>query len=744
MSDARVCLIVRRFAAEVTECRESMAIWAQLRYFEARGREVSIFCEHSEPGITLPNNTRILTTTYSTLTRPLEGYMHSTEIQRQFACHDLYVLHYSTYFSLADIARELTGGRLLFVYHGGASRLGASVVQHAHLALTENEPLRTEICQHMGFPVHRTRVCALSWDEKGLPAESKCSFDEIDGSGTSAHALVLRAHAAGRPVLSPDRSGLHATVGDGGVLYEATLEGSKAHALSRICGNAGEKPWSSDQKLRIVVASPRAGREILGGAEAHLTMLARELQALGHHVEIATTQARSHTTWQNELPAEEEWDGLTIRRFPVDPFDQKRHDERSARVFFQRPEHRDENAEAMLEGFARSSALIEHLRARSEAIDLILVGPYLHAFTVDIARALPERCVVMPCIHDEWLARLQLYREMLRSIRGIMFNTPEEMAFAAETLRVRHPRATVVGYGLDPEECRGRTSVDVTGRGRPYILYAGRVESNKNLGLLLDGFLSYKRQCPNATLDLAIAGSGPFELPAREDIVRLGYLTRPQLLDAFANAVLFCQPSLYESFSIVIMEAWLQGVPVAVHAGCTVTRAHVERSGGGWCFANAGTLAGILKHAQENTIEAHNRGAKGRAYVLAEHTTARVRERLAKSLILYGRPLAEVAKEAVQAIQRERTPEQYFKRMDGVLEDLGRQCADDLRERDALAHAEKAMRAISFECSGWPHPQLSWKLRVLHGLRNSWAGRAMTGNSALFGFMRRMYHKWES
>ncbi|MCW8131532.1 MAG: glycosyltransferase family 4 protein [Planctomycetota bacterium] len=748
MTFARICLIVRRFGAESSASRESRAIWAQLRYFAARDLEVSVFCEEREAGIVPPGRARVAMASYGALTRPLEGYTHSTDLQRNFARHDLYVLHYRTHFSLADIARELPGGRLLFAYHGGertpADLLGASLVQHAHLALAEDEPLREELCTRLAFPAARTRVCALPWDDAAAPAGSAGIVDEIDAPGEAAHAQVLRAHAAGRPVLCPDRDGLHAAVGRGGVLYEPEMEGSRTRAWARLSGSAGEGLWPANRKLRIVVAAPRAGREILGGAEAHLAMLARELQALGHDVELVATQARSHTAWQNELPPEEVWDGLTIRRFPLDPFDRQRHDERSARVFFQRPEHRDEGAEAMLQGFARSSALTEYLRGRAERTDLILVGPYLHAFTVEIARALPERCVVMPCIHDEWLARLRIYREMLRSVRGIMFNTPEEMAFAAETLRVRNPRSMVVGYGLDPEECRGRAPADVTGRGRPYILYAGRVEANKNLGELVDGFLAFKRRHPDAKLDLAVAGSGPYELPAREDILPLGYLTRAQLLDAFANAALFCLPSLYESFSIVIMEAWLQGAPVAVHAGCAVTRAHVERSGGGWTFSNAGELADLLARLSDGPADARERGAKGRAYVLAEHAAERVRERLARALTLYGRPLAEVAREAAEARRQERSGARYQTRMDRLLAELEDLGAGELHERDALARAERALRTLSLEAGGWPRPALSWKQRVLHALRDTWAGRALTGHPALFAFMRRVYRKWET
>jgi hypothetical protein len=183
---------------------------------------------------------------------------------------------------------------------------------------------------------------------------------------------------------------------------------------------------------------------------------------------------------------------------------------------------------------------------------------------------------------------------------------------------------------------------------------------------------------------------------------------------------------------------------VAVHAGCAVTRAHVERSGGGWTFSNAGELADLLARVSDGPADARERGAKGRAYVLAEHTAERVRERLARALTLYGRPLAEVAREAAEARRQERSGARYQARMDRVLADLEDLGSGELHERDALARAERALRTLSLEAGGWPRPALTWKVRVLHALRDTWAGRALTGRPALFAFMRRVYRKWES
>lgn len=754
---SKVCLILRRFAPERLSDRESRAVWAELKYFASREKEVLVVCEESEHLSELPKGVRAVRAHGSDLKLPLPGYVHRTDLMREFERQDLYVLHYKRYFPLSEIFREISGGKTLFVYHGlgdGAAAfasscradvLGVSVVHHAHLAITENEGLRDELAERFAFPRERTRVVPLPFERAAeSPGETRPAYREIAENGDRGALEVSRALATGSPVVAPDDGSLHEVVGRGGLLYEPGDSHARSAAATRLSSRAGEALWPADRPLKIVVVSPRAGPEVLGGAEAHLAMLARLMKELGHDVEIASTQARSHSKWTNELPTNAEAEGIPVRRFPVDPFDQEAHDVYSSQAFFQRPEHRDAFAEEMVRNFAHSSALLAYLQSVSERTDLFLTGPYLHGITVDVARAFPSRCVVMPCLHDEWLARLKIYRQMLRNARGIMFNTPEEMAFAAHTLRVSHPRSMVVGYGLDPANCAGRKPRNITGRGRPYVFYAGRIEANKNLGQLVEGFLTFKRRHPDIELDLALAGQGSLELPQREDIVRLGFLDRPALLDAYANAKLFCLPSLYESFSIVIMESWLNGVPVAVHGGCTVTRAHVERSDGGWIFFDAMELAGVLEDACAQLEDVTRRGKHGRAYVLEHHTEAQVRERLREALSLYGRDLAETARREAEAIQQTLSFDRFARAADEFMLELADRGSELDRARHETANVEKRLSELSAETGGgWPRPALGLKLRALHWLRNSALGRALVRQPRLFRFMRRLYHSWE-
>ena len=63
-----------------------------------------------------------------------------------------------------------------------------------------------------------------------------------------------------------------------------------------------------------------------------------------------------------------------------------------------------------------------------------------------------------------------------------------------------------------------------------------------------------------------------------------GLVDEPVKWGLLRGAVALVSPSANESFSLVVLEAWVAGVPVVVNGRCAVTREHCERSGGGLWF----------------------------------------------------------------------------------------------------------------------------------------------------------------
>jgi ABC-type dipeptide/oligopeptide/nickel transport system ATPase component len=106
-------------------------------------------------------------------------------------------------------------------------------------------------------------------------------------------------------------------------------------------------------------------------------------------------------------------------------------------------------------------------------------------------------------------------------------------------------------------------------------------------------------------------------IESADHVVDLGFVPAGDKLDAYAAAALLCQPSVHESFSIVLLESWRAGTPVLVHSHCAVTVDHCRRSNGGLYFSNEDEFAATLDFMLNRPALAQKMGRQGREYVLA-------------------------------------------------------------------------------------------------------------------------------
>jgi glycosyltransferase involved in cell wall biosynthesis len=105
-----------------------------------------------------------------------------------------------------------------------------------------------------------------------------------------------------------------------------------------------------------------------------------------------------------------------------------------------------------------------------------------------------------------------------------------------------------------------------------------------------------------------------------------------------AAATVYLQPSLMESFSRSIMEAWLSGTPVLARRGGEVVHWHLERSRGGEDFADAAELARALRACVDGPVSAREMAKRGRRYVLANYTWPLVLDRMIAELNALAEP----------------------------------------------------------------------------------------------------------
>lgn len=130
---------------------------------------------------------------------------------------------------------------------------------------------------------------------------------------------------------------------------------------------------------------------------------------------------------------------------------------------------------------------------------------------------------------------------------------------------------------------------------RPYFLFVGRLEAIKGLDDVIPAFSEYE----NA--DLLIAGDGNHraaleKLAAGNPRVRfLGRLDPEELDRYYRSAEALIVPSLcYETFGIILIEAFRQGTPVIARRLGPFPEI-VEASGGGELFADTGELVSAME-----------------------------------------------------------------------------------------------------------------------------------------------------
>ncbi|MGH7268609.1 MAG: glycosyltransferase family 4 protein [Candidatus Rokuibacteriota bacterium] len=374
---------------------------------------------------------------------------------------------------------------------------------------------------------------------------------------------------------------------------------------------------------------PRYGEGIVGGAETLTRGLAEHLAATGADVEVLTTCARNHVTWRNDLASGLTRDGrVAVRRFPVVPRDERVFGRLQQRIL--RRERLDRADQLRwAEESVSSPGLYAHLAERRETYDLVCFAPYLFGVTLQGIRTVPERAVLIPCLHDEPFAYLDVVRESFEACRGFIFNSAPEAELARKLYGVADRPWAVVGLGFDPPPAADPDGFRQRHRlAGPLLVYLGRKETGKNVPLLLEYGRRY-RQTHNRDLTLVLAGDGPITAPRRAEGVRdLGYLGVADKGQAYAAATVVCQPSLNESFSIVLMEAWLRGTPVLVHARCAVTAHHVLQANGGLVFGDFYEFAETLDRLLEDPGLRAKLGAQGRAYVESEYAWPAVTARL--------------------------------------------------------------------------------------------------------------------
>jgi len=369
-----------------------------------------------------------------------------------------------------------------------------------------------------------------------------------------------------------------------------------------------------------------------GGVERHVHEVAKRLAARGHSVTCYTSELYQEYPMVRlgpEVPRTETMDGFRVRRLPVVSLPGELH-----YPFFRgldRALAADRPDVVHAHTYGTNHAAAARRYARRSGRPFLLTAHYHPPWS----------------IHGGWLRHRirDLYDHRLAApivgaaARLIVQSREEERLLRVHGFRL--PRVEIVppGYTPLPPPLEGdrpfARSLELPG---PFLLFVGRLATNKGLLPLVEAFAALSREDPSASLVLIGAddGMGPAvdaaaqRLGIASKLRRIGFVPdERRLASAFAEARWFVLPSEYEAFGLVLLEAMAQGTPVVASRVGGIPE-FVEDGTAGRLVepANAGSLRAALLELWPDDARRRAWGAYGRDVVVPKFSWDRVTDRL--------------------------------------------------------------------------------------------------------------------
>lgn len=407
--------------------------------------------------------------------------------------------------------------------------------------------------------------------------------------------------------------------------------------------------------MRIGFVVQRYGDDIAGGAEAACRALAIRLAERGHLVEVLTSCATSYVDWANVLrPGTAIEHDVTVHRLPVvHGRQQERFAALSERTLNGRYPPTWELQREWFLAQGPDIAAEQWLAANAERFDVMVFFTYLYWPTVRGVPAIAGRVpiVIHPTAHDEPPLRLSAIRPALRAADALVFLTPEEEHLVRSRLHLRQPGA-VIGIGVDPFVRPPDAAIDAVGEryglgdrlaDGGWLLCLGRVDPSKGTPELVQWYGEFRRRRSNrglTTSPLVLAGDPAHPIEPIEGVHLLGIVDDATKAALIAGASVLVHPSYFESFSMVITEAWSAGVPVLVQGRCDVLAGQVARSGGGFAYRGFAEFDAALGRLLADAPLRRSLGAAGATFTTSTLRWGRLLDRYSEllSAVALGTP----------------------------------------------------------------------------------------------------------
>lgn len=379
----------------------------------------------------------------------------------------------------------------------------------------------------------------------------------------------------------------------------------------------------------ITFVTPRYGEKVLGGAEQGVRALATRLSADGLDVEVLTTRAHSFVSWADhycEGTAIE--DGVCVSRFSVD-YPRSSKFQASCERLLPNPEEASlgDSQRLLDEQGPTSSALVDAIAQVDSGV--LALSPYLYNPAVQGVEVARVPTVLHAAAHPEQAFWLPVFDAMFNSVSALAhYSRPEQsLVLNRFPLTARVPQ-TIVGlpveepnFAIDPESARVEFGLD----DEPFAIFLGRVVAGKGVNELVKYFAELRSR--RGTGKLVFAGPIADPIDKTEGVVCVGPVSEQQKYGLLAASYALVNPSQMESFSLVVLEAWLAGTAVLVNGWCGPTREHCVDSGGGLWYSNFAEFEVAMNRLREEKELRYKLARAGNYYVKNYFSWPAVRQR---------------------------------------------------------------------------------------------------------------------
>ncbi|MDX1957321.1 MAG: glycosyltransferase family 4 protein [Leptospiraceae bacterium] len=375
---------------------------------------------------------------------------------------------------------------------------------------------------------------------------------------------------------------------------------------------------------KLALVTPIFSMEAMGGAEKiafEYSLLLNEFADLT----VLTTTAKNYTTWATYYEAGAQlYQGISVSRFSTQSErSPKKFNRFHSKLLKKFPDITQKEYEKWLElQGPNCPELVKFIQKNSNSFDLFIFVTYLYYPVIKSIGLVKEKSFWVPTLHDEKTAYFQIYKNNLVNEIHYSFNTPEEKNIFQKIAGYCPDNYSIIGMHVELPNLILKTILD-----KPYIVYVGRLDSGKGVGELIDFFIQF-REYTGIELNLVLVGGGEYIWEKKDYILTKGFVSEKEKYELIYNSELLINSSTMESFSIVIMEAWLLGKSVLVNSKSETLQNHCKRSNGGLYYRDKESFIACLKFLLSRNDIRKKMGVNGKKYVELNYNLDVIRSKL--------------------------------------------------------------------------------------------------------------------